>query len=267
MNRILFYRVEDAYGRFSNFSEHPIELDGRTWPTTEHYFQAQKYAGLPKEEAIRLAPSPGEAAKLGRQKDGKLRADWEQVKDAVMERCVLAKFTQHPDLGAELLATGDAELVEHTRNDRYWADGGDGTGKNRLGFVLERVRRQLRIAALAAKWPQLLRSPTASFVLFEHGTCVVCVDVDSAKLGEHAQRTLAASMPTPGNPTGDFSVQSLDEHGWLVGFDDPDVLVLLLPEESKDADDLQLGLRGRNRLRLDATEARVARIVDRRTPG
>ena len=30
MNRILFYRVEDAYGCFSNFSDHPIELDGRT---------------------------------------------------------------------------------------------------------------------------------------------------------------------------------------------------------------------------------------------
>ena len=267
MNRIEFYREEDAYGCFSNFSPHPIELDGRVWPTTEHYFQAQKYVGTPKEEQIRLADSPGKAAKLGRTKDGKLRGDWEQVKEAVMERCVLAKFTQHADLGAVLLATGDAELVEHTRNDRYGADGGDGTGKNRLGFVLERVRCILRGRTLAAKWPTLLRSPTASFVLFEHGTCVVGVDVGPEGLAAHATRTLVDSLPMPGGPAGDFAVQRLDEHGCLVCFDDPDVLVLLLPGECGDMDDLRLGLRGRDRLHRDASSPRVAHVVDRRANG
>jgi predicted NAD-dependent protein-ADP-ribosyltransferase YbiA (DUF1768 family) len=36
---IHFYRTEDAYGTFSNFSRHPITIDGIEWPTTEHYFQ------------------------------------------------------------------------------------------------------------------------------------------------------------------------------------------------------------------------------------
>lgn len=36
----------------------------------------------------------------------------------------------------QLLATGDAELIEHTRNDRCWADGGDGKGANHLGRLL-----------------------------------------------------------------------------------------------------------------------------------
>lgn len=261
--RIEFYREEDAYGCFSNFSPHPIELDGRVWPTTEHYFQAQKYAGTSKEEQIRLAGSPGQAAKLGRTKDGKLRADWEQVKEAVMERCVLAKFTQHEDLGVVLLATGDAELVEHTRNDSYWGDGGDGSGKNRLGFVLERVRCILRGRALVARWPTLLRSPTASFVLFEHGTCVVGVNVGPDGLAAHATRVLLESVPMPGGSSADFEVQRRDEGGCLVFFENPDVLVLLLAEECGGLDELQLGLCGRNRLHLDASNPRVAHIVDR----
>ncbi|CAF4224872.1 unnamed protein product, partial [Adineta steineri] len=40
---IYFYRRNEPFGEFSNFYISPIELDGYTWPTTEHYFQAQKY--------------------------------------------------------------------------------------------------------------------------------------------------------------------------------------------------------------------------------
>lgn len=116
MKSISFYRVEDPYGCLSNFSAHPVDLDGRTWPTVEHYFQAQKYAGRPREEEIRAAPTPGQAARLGRTDDGQLRSDWEQVKESVMERAVLAKFEQHADLRATLLGTRLAPLVEHTRN-------------------------------------------------------------------------------------------------------------------------------------------------------
>jgi len=42
-----------------------------------------------------------------------------------------------------LLATGDSTIVEHTKNDAYWGDGGDGTGKNRLGEILMLVRELL----------------------------------------------------------------------------------------------------------------------------
>ena len=33
------------------------------------------------------------------------------------------------------MGTGQKMLVEHTKNDRYWADGGDGSGKNMLGIL------------------------------------------------------------------------------------------------------------------------------------
>lgn len=90
-----------------------------------------------------MAGSAMSAAKMGRQRWRPLRADWEAVKDDVMREAVLAKFEQHPNLLGLLLSTDDAELVEHTTNDAYWGDGGDGRGRNMLGRILMEVRGRL----------------------------------------------------------------------------------------------------------------------------
>jgi N-glycosidase YbiA len=144
---IHFYSVGDEYGEFSNFAAYPIRLKGKTWPTSEHYFQAQKFAGKPDEAEIRKANSPMIAARMGRDRKRPLRLDWESVKVAVMREAVLAKFTQHADLQKLLLETGDLKIVERTENDRYWGDGGDGSGKNMLGRLLMEVRELLRNSA------------------------------------------------------------------------------------------------------------------------
>lgn len=141
---INFYSTSGEYGCFSNFSRHAITLNGKRWPTSEHYFQAQKFAGTEHEEEVRMAKKPMEAASMGRDRKRPLRRDWESVKDGIMLDAVRAKFTQHDDLKAILLGTGDAKLVEHTTNDSYWGDGGDGSGKNRLGHILMQVRQELR---------------------------------------------------------------------------------------------------------------------------
>lgn len=139
-----FYSTTGEHGCFSNFSRHSVFLKGKRWPTSEHYFQAQKFAGTEHEDAVRQCARPSEAASMGRSRKLPLRRDWDSVKDQVMLEVVRAKFTQHEDLKAILLATGDAKLVEHTENDSYWGDGGDGSGKNRLGQILMRVRDELR---------------------------------------------------------------------------------------------------------------------------
>jgi ribA/ribD-fused uncharacterized protein len=142
---IYFYRVsEKPYGCFSNFSPHRIELDGQWWPTTEHYFQAQTFVDTPYAELIRLAESPARAAEMGRDRRYPLRQDWEQVKDEIMFKAVLCKFGTHEDIGALLLETGDAEIVERTTYDYYRGCGMGGTGKNMLGQILVRVRELLR---------------------------------------------------------------------------------------------------------------------------
>jgi ribA/ribD-fused uncharacterized protein len=146
---IRFYSTrEEPYGCFSNFSAHPFELDGLMWPTSEHYFQAQKFAGTPHAEAIRLASSPMKAANLGRVRSHPVRADWEEVKDAVMRRAVQRKFETHSDIRAILLATRDEPIVEAAEHDSYWGCGPDGVGLNRLGTTLMDVRGTLRRAAV-----------------------------------------------------------------------------------------------------------------------
>ncbi len=60
-----------------------------------------------------------------------------------MKNVIIAKFTQHEDLKKKLLDTGDYKLVEHTKNDNIWGDGGDGTGKNLLGKCLMEVREYI----------------------------------------------------------------------------------------------------------------------------
>lgn len=144
MTVINFYSTQSEFGCFSNFSRHSVWLKGKSWPTSEHYFQAQKFVGTEHEEAVRKAKTPGIAAQIGRDRKRPLRRDWEKVKDSIMRDAVLAKFSQHADLKEILLSTADAKLVEHTFNDSYWGDGGDGSGQNKLGQILMSVREELR---------------------------------------------------------------------------------------------------------------------------
>ena len=146
---IQFYRERDEpYGCFSNFSRHTMNIDATPWQTVEHYFQAMKFAGTPHAHAIQIASAPMLAKQRGQSRAYPLRPDWEAVKDDVMRRAVRAKFTQHPDIRAVLLGTGEEELIENAPNDYYWGCGADGTGKNRLGQVLVEVREALRADAL-----------------------------------------------------------------------------------------------------------------------
>lgn len=140
---IQFYSIADEYGEFSNFAPYSIHLDQQHWPTVEHYFQAQKFSDKNYQQKIRQANSPMLAATLGRDRKQKLRKDWESVKVQIMRKALIAKFQQHHDLRALLIGTGDAKLIEHTENDMYWGDGGDGKGKNMLGRLLMEIRQIL----------------------------------------------------------------------------------------------------------------------------
>ena len=143
MKQIKFYKTKEPFGEFSNFAGYAIEIDGKIWPTTEHYFQAQKFSDQAYQEQIRLTPSPMIAARLGRCRKFPIRSDWEAAKDDIMRHAVTEKIKQHDKIKALLISTGNAEIIEHTKNDRYWGDGGDGTGKNMLGTILMEIRAKI----------------------------------------------------------------------------------------------------------------------------
>ena len=129
-----------------------MTIDDKKWKTTEHYFQAQKFIGTPYEEHIRSLATPREAFQFSRIHHVRpwIRSDWHRVKEDIMKKALLCKFSQNEDLKQLLLGTGQRKLIEHTTNDSYWGDGGDGSGQNKLGRLLMDVRTTLRKSTSAA---------------------------------------------------------------------------------------------------------------------
>jgi diaminohydroxyphosphoribosylaminopyrimidine deaminase / 5-amino-6-(5-phosphoribosylamino)uracil reductase len=201
-----FYKSWDKYGALSNFTPHAVAMppgpmtydrlmsfrphmkahqadrkiernsDGaealpkgwRSWPSVEHYYQAQKFAGVDHREAIALvekiasASSPETAAALGRRgertRPDLLRDDWSRSKIAAMHAGLRVKFATHAGPRELLLSTaagGDlaghidigAVVVEAAPHDYFWGRGVDGNGQNMLGKLLMTIREELMEAS------------------------------------------------------------------------------------------------------------------------
>ena len=141
---ICFFSQSETHREFSNFAPFGIDLDEARWPSVEHYYQAQKFADPQLRKSIRQAAKPVIAKNLADQNKAAIRPDWDAVKDEVMYRAVSRKFALHQELRELLLATGEEDIVESAPTDYYWGVGREGTGQNRLGKIIERIRAELQ---------------------------------------------------------------------------------------------------------------------------
>ncbi len=135
------------YAFLSNFSRHPVALDGHVWPTVEHAFQAAKTADPAWKQRIQEASTPATAKRRGLR--APLRPDWESVKRDVMRAALESKSAPGSELAERLLATSDQELVELNHwHDVTWGrcscDEHGGRGENWNGLMLMAIRAQLR---------------------------------------------------------------------------------------------------------------------------
>lgn len=155
---IKFYHAYEENGEFSNYYESKFYLDNKSWPSVEHYFQAQKFIKkdnddenkiIMKEkafESVYNAKTPDDAKKLSKVYNEFKRSDWYEVRDDVMYKAVKAKFIQNNMLSNKLLKTQNAILQENSKKDTYWGNGGDtNNGKNKLGEILMKVRGEFNI--------------------------------------------------------------------------------------------------------------------------
>lgn len=127
------------YYFLSNFFDCPIVFENIPYLNNEAAFQAQKVLDLDTKKEFSTLP-PNLAKSKGRKVN--LRKDWEKVKDELMYKICLAKFTQNPKLKFQLLETKDAVLIEgNTWNDTYWGVC-KGIGKNKLGEILMKIRKE-----------------------------------------------------------------------------------------------------------------------------
>ncbi len=140
----LYVSLSDPLDPLSSYSKHGFELDGDTWPSVGHYYQAMKFESNELRKIIRDAGHPAEAEKLAAKNKKVVRKDWKKVRETYMTRGIYIKCRTHSDVADALLATGDQKIVETSQYDYYWGCGRDGRGHNTFGKVLMAVRDRLR---------------------------------------------------------------------------------------------------------------------------
>ena len=139
-------KFEGEYAFLSNFYEHPIQYNGITYPTNEHFFQAMKSLKEEERKMIAAAPTPRAAKCLGRAIT--LRSDWELIKYDMMLLGLRLKFCDK-ELRSKLRATGDEILIEgNWWHDNTWGDCSCEQckyvhGRNELGKLLMQVRNEI----------------------------------------------------------------------------------------------------------------------------
>jgi hypothetical protein len=123
----------------------------------------------------------------------------------------------------------------------------------------------LDTGTLVDVWRRLLVNPSASWVLFEHGTCVV-LTAPEGDLAAQATGILQEFGPgRAGSASGDFGVlHPTNADGWVVTGHHPDVLTYVAPGEPAGQDDFAVGLCGRAKRHRDGTELHVVHVEDRR---
>lgn len=119
------------------------------------WYKAHMFGDFETRTKIGWAKEPGEAKALGRQVRNYNELAWTATKRGFMKYVVYLKFSQNPELKAELLATGDKILVEASKTDEVWGCGlseddprilqtKNWTGMNYLGEALMNVRSWIR---------------------------------------------------------------------------------------------------------------------------
>lgn len=138
---------KDNYRWLSNFWSCDVILDGVTYPSTEHAYQAAKTLNTRDRAMIADVATPGQAKKMGFAVE--LRKDWEDIKLDVMEDLLRQKFS-FDGLSKCLLATGNEEIVEgNWWHDNYWGtchcDRCGNKGKNNLGKLIMKIRESMKM--------------------------------------------------------------------------------------------------------------------------
>ena len=143
---------------FSNMHEAPIQVDGITFPTVEHYFQwskAKMFGDVEIQNKILKTASPKSVKSYGKKVKGFDEEAWNEKKDSVMRTAVKAKLMQHPDILKKLRDTGTRPIAEADPRGKYWGIGTSAEtskakdpsrwpGQNKLGKILMELRDEVK---------------------------------------------------------------------------------------------------------------------------
>lgn len=148
----VFRRTNDEFGAFSNFAtEYPLCLKGFIILSSEHLYQAMRFPHSPEIQAeVLFADSPKGSKEVARQYDESTRADWMDVRVAVMRWVLGIKLFHHSKtIGKLLERSHGVSIVEYSKRDDFWGakpteDEEFLMGQNVLGCLLTELRDQWR---------------------------------------------------------------------------------------------------------------------------
>ena len=157
-NAVFFHKPEEPDGFLSNWYMSDFELDGIRFSSAEQYIMYMKSMAFGDDMSgrkILATDDPAQQQAIGRGVQNYVEYIWHGMRQMVLYKGLMAKFSQNDGLKEQLLATEDAYLVECARSDRIWAcgvglydsektDSSNWRGSNILGFTLMQVREQLR---------------------------------------------------------------------------------------------------------------------------
>ena len=135
-------KFRDEFFFLSNFYPIELEIDGKKYKSSEHYYQACKALDEVEHDMVRDAATPAASKKVARMIDS-FNKNWHDVRLGVMRKALSVKFAI-PKLREALLMTGDAELIEgNWWKDTYWGVC-NGVGENNLGKILMELREEFK---------------------------------------------------------------------------------------------------------------------------
>lgn len=157
MNIICFHNPHEENGFLSNLYLSDFTLDGINYNSLEQYLMYQKaiYFNDYKISKKILNESNMKIIKeLGRQVSNYNDTNWNVVRQIIIYKGLLAKFSQNADLANKLKSTGSLILAECAVKDTIWGIGISikdenrfnqslWKGQNLIGYTLMQVRNDI----------------------------------------------------------------------------------------------------------------------------
>ena len=158
MNIRYFHNPDEENGYLSNWYLSDFKVDSIKFSSMEQYMMYQKAIVFNDTKSAKKILETTDVSKikaLGRQVSNYNDTYWNGVRQIIVYKGLLAKFSQNEDLKKKLLDTGDDILAECAVQDKVWGIGISmkdvnrldmvkWRGENLLGFALMMVREELQ---------------------------------------------------------------------------------------------------------------------------
>ena len=158
MNIRCFHNPDEENGYLSNWYLSDFKIDSIKFSSMEQYMMYKKAIVFNDNKIAKEILETTDVSKikaLGRQVSNYNDKYWNGVRQIIIYKGLLEKFSQNKDLKKRLLNTGNDILAECAVQDKIWGIGlsmkdvnrwdmEKWRGENLLGFALMMVRKELR---------------------------------------------------------------------------------------------------------------------------